>query len=641
MINGKRIFVSGGAGVIGMEMIPKLIARGAIVMVADLKRKPISFNKSIIYHQGDLNEMTKRELEQFAPDIIIHLAATFERSDESYGFWDENYRHNFQLSHHLMSIAKDLASLKRVVFASSYLIYEPGLYQFPTPQKKATSLRESDPVRPRNLTGMAKFAHEIELRFLDQHRHQNFSIVCARIYRGYGKNSRDIISRWIRSLLDSKPITIYRPEGMFDYIYASDSAEGLIRLSESEEIKGVINLGTGRARSVGEVVSVLRNYFPDMQAIESEIDIPYEASQADMTKFHEKLKWTPKHDLEQSIPEIIDYERLQRTLHNQSSPYPTPVVLISSASRKVPLLEAIRKAALRIDPKARVIAGDIALSPITSYVADDFWAMPPTSDESINSILQGCKTRGINIVIPTRDGELLFWAKHTELLEKNGIRVIISSATSLLKCIDKLKFSEFGIEKNLSIIPSATDLNLINTNRLVVKERFGAGSRSIGINLDRVRALEHAQKLQEPIYQPFIEGVEFSVDSWVDNKHIVKGLILRRRDIVVDGESQVTTTFSDDVIEAKVKVVIEALELSGPVVLQAIIDKNKNLHVIECNARFGGASTTGIKAGLDSFYWSILESQGIDTEPYHFIRSSSQIRQIRVPSDIYIHDPSI
>jgi carbamoyl-phosphate synthase large subunit len=42
------------------------------------------------------------------------------------------------------------------------------------------SLKESDPVLPRNLTGMAKFAHEIELRFIDAFCSDRFTTVCAR-----------------------------------------------------------------------------------------------------------------------------------------------------------------------------------------------------------------------------------------------------------------------------------------------------------------------------------------------------------------------------------------------------------------------------------------------------------------------------
>ena len=50
-----RYFVSGGAGVIGMEMIPKLIQLGAEVFVGDLKPRPAIFDSKVIYRRGFLN----------------------------------------------------------------------------------------------------------------------------------------------------------------------------------------------------------------------------------------------------------------------------------------------------------------------------------------------------------------------------------------------------------------------------------------------------------------------------------------------------------------------------------------------------------------------------------------------------------
>ena len=113
--------------------------------------------------------------------------------------------------------------------------------------------------------------------------------------------------------------------------------------------------------------------------------------------------------------------------------------------------------------------------------------------------------------------------------------------------------------------------------------------------------------------------------------------MLRSRDQVIDGESQVTTTFRDTQIEVLVKEILQTLKLRGPVVLQALIDAKNNLYIIECNSRFGGASTLSIAAGLDIFYWSLLESYGVDINVYPFARLPNEVRQIRVPSDIYIH----
>lgn len=633
-LKDQRVFVSGGAGVIGRELVPRLVAQGATVLVGDIKPRPSHFGPGVVYRQGDLNAMSEAELHLFAPQIFIHLAATFERSTESYEFWEENFSHNVRLSHHLMTLVKDCRSLKRVVFASSYLIYDPALYQFDAARSQPVSLRECDPVNPRNLTGMAKFAHEIELRFIDQFCSQRFSTVCTRIYRGYGRNSRDVISRWVRSLLQGEAITVYRPEGWFDYIYAADTAEGLLRIAAADNIKGIINLGTGQSRQVKHVVQALRHHFPNMVAHSAEADIPFEASQADIGLLRQALGWAPPTTLEQAIEQIIVFERDQ--LQAKASP-PKPLnVLISSASRKVPLVRAMQAAVRQLDAHGQVIAGDMNPEALSAAVADGYWLMPPTRDDALPALLAGLQERQISCVLPTRDGELDFWARHAEALQAEGIHVIVAPLAALALCVDKLSFSHFGMQRGLPFIPTALTPDGLGTGPFVVKERFGAGSRSLGLGLAYDAALAHAQQLDDPIFQPQVAGREISVDGWLNQKGRAKGVVLRWRDRVVNGESEVTTTFSNHALEAQCMHILESLGLTGPVVLQAMVDTQGALHVIECNARFGGASTTGIAVGLQSLHWSLLQALGQDMAAWPFVRSPGQIRQIRMPADLLV-----
>lgn len=638
-LQGKRIFVSGGAGVIGRELVPRLLAQGATVLVGDIKPRPGFFGPGVVYRQGDLNQMTAAELNVFAPDIFIHLAATFERSTETYAFWEENFLHNVRLSHHLMTLAKDCPSLKRTVFASSYLIYDQKLYEFDTPRERAVGLRETDPVNPRNLTGMAKFAHEVELRFIDRFCGERMSTVCARIYRGYGRNSRDVISRWVRALLAGEAITVYRPEGLFDYVYAADTAEGLMRLAAAGSVTGIINLGTGRSRRVQDVVDTLRRHFPQMQAGTADADIPFEASQADTTRLQAELGWVPSTPLEDAIAQIIEFERARlNTPEGQATRALN--VLVSSASRKVPLVKAMQQAARQIDPAAQVVAGDMNPQALTAAVADSFWQMPATRDDSFDALLAGLKARQISAVLPTRDGELAFWARHAERLRSEGIEVIVAPEPALALCLDKLAFARFGAARGLPFIPAALNIDELGAAapdaRYVVKERHGAGSRSLGLGLAREAALAHAQGLEAPIFQPLIGGREISVDGWLDRRGQAKGVVLRWRDRVVNGESEVTTTFSDAALEAQSRRILEALGLTGPVVMQAMLDEAGQLHVIECNARFGGASTTGLAVGLDSLHWSLLQARGDDLSAWPFLRAPGQVRQVRMPADLLI-----
>lgn len=636
-MKGTRVLVTGGAGVIGMELVPRLVDLGADVLVGDLKQQPEAFRGTVRYRQGDLNDLTAVELRAFDPEVVIHLAATFERSTESPSFWDENFHHNVLLSHHIMSLARHCGQLKRVVFASSYLIYDQSLYQFDAPQSAPRTLTEDDPIQPRNLTGMAKLAHEQELEFLTGFSDCRFSTVCARIFRGYGRRSRDVISRWIRSLLKGENITVYRPEGCFDYVYAADSAEGLLRLAMCDDATGIVNLGTGQSRRVADIVAILQTHFPAAVIEQVDADIPFEASQACTNRLVAQLDWKPSRTLETTIPEMIAFERIQSQLPNAADGTHAPLrsVLVTSASRKVPLLRALKEAALHINPCAKVVAGDMDPMAVARFEADGFWQMPRINDDALNELIDGCRSRSISVVLPTRDGELDFWARHREAFAHAGIAVIVSSPDSIARCRDKLEFARFGSAAGLPMIPAAETPQPFSDETLVVKERFGAGSRGLGLDLAREAAIEHARGLDEPVFQPFVHGPEISIDGWVDRHGKVAGVVLRRRDRVVSGESQVTTTFRDAKLEAQAVRVLTALQLRGPVVLQAIVT-DSGLQVIECNPRFGGASTASIAAGLDSLRWSLMEALG-DSTPPAFKRSPGEIQQVRIPVDRVIH----
>jgi carbamoyl-phosphate synthase large subunit len=633
-LDKERIFISGGNGVIGNILVDKLHRRGARLFVGDLKPRPGHWPGEISYRQGDLNYITREELDDFGPTVFFHLAATFERSTETYEFWSDNYHHNVHLSNYLMSLLKDMPSLRKVVFASSYLIYDPRLYSFSAPPGEAYRLKENDPIYPRNLTGAAKLSHEIELRFLQEFK-QDIQFVSARIFRGYGLNSRDVISRWVRQLLQGETLTVFAKEGMFDYIFADDTAAGLIRLAESEQARGIVNLGTGNARRVSEVLDILRKHFPDMRTAEVVSSIPYEGSQANMDAFRGLTGWVPSLQLEDTIPRIIEHERRKTS---RSPEVPAMNVMVTSISRKVPLLKTVARSCRKLSPAIRLFGGDSDAGCIGRYFVDHFWHMPRIADLPQEEFLSFCLQHNIRCIIPCRDGELSYFARMKEVLRQHDIAVMVSDASTVSLCLDKLSFYREFCQLRIPVIPTAERIEeLENVAGFVVKERYGAGSLNVGKNLPREQALLFARKLQHPIYQPFIDGVEASVDVYVAGTGKVKGVVARKRNLVIHGESQITTTFRDRGLEQVCVRFAESKPFSGHLVLQVIIDAEGRYHLIECNSRFGGASTLSVAAGLDSFYWFLLESMGNDISEYPFVRPQTEKMQIRFPEDTVVN----
>ncbi|RKX53658.1 MAG: hypothetical protein DRP50_05565 [Thermotoga sp.] len=103
----KRVLVTGGAGVIGRELIEKLLKKRAVIRCFDIAPQPRSFLGKVEYCQRDLTTLNPVEFTTFSPDIIFHLAATFERTEEDPEFWEDNFENNIILSHKVINAAKN------------------------------------------------------------------------------------------------------------------------------------------------------------------------------------------------------------------------------------------------------------------------------------------------------------------------------------------------------------------------------------------------------------------------------------------------------------------------------------------------------------------------------------------------------
>lgn len=626
-INSLRIFVSGAAGVIGCQLVELLVNKGATVLACDRKLRPRDFPPEVIYRCGDLNNLSLSEINSFNPNLFIHLAASFEQSEETSQFWSKNFDDNIKLSNHLLGLMKNVKSLRRIVFASSYLIYDSDLYLHKRGNTKLHRLlNELDRANPRNLTGAAKFLHESELSFVQKHSDQRISCVSARIFCGYGVGSRDVISRWIQSAIKGEEINVYNPEGTFDYIFSKDTAEGLVRLAVSD-FSGVINLGTGKPRQISEVINGIQTLFPDLKVRFSESAEPVEYSCSDNSLLRAVTGWEPATSLEEAIVEIAEFESLRSTEQRHC---PT---LISSASAKIPLIEAFENASQSISSESQIFSGDSNDRCLAAFASRNFILLPEINELNGPALLKLIQQRKIKLVVPTRDGELEFFANYANDFRAKGIHILGSSLEVVKTCLDKLKFYQFlGDEFNVIKTSLQLDLDLLGDGPFVVKERYGAGSLSLGLNLDRKDALIHAKSLQEPVFQPYISGKEFSVDGFVRKDGILHGISVRERQLVIRGESQVAKILIDDEINQLTKAIINKINIRGHFVLQ-LIKSNSSIQVLECNPRIGGASTFSFAAGLATPLWAMLEALDENLDGYPQFPSSASLQLVRKPKD--------
>jgi carbamoyl-phosphate synthase large subunit len=300
-------------------------------------------------------------------------------------------------------------------------------------------------------------------------------------------------------------------------------------------------------------------------------------------------------------------------------------ILVSSAGAKVPLITAMSKSLARSFDNLQIVLADTRADSISFHFSDEKHIVLPAIQENLEWHLDFCRTKDIQLVIPTRDGELAFWANNVDFFLRNGVRVAISSPDTISLCSDKASFYKHLISNNIMAIPTSASLEDLPSGSYVVKERFGSASKNIGLDLNLDEASSRGRELLNPIFQTFIRGVEYSVDLWRSRLGDVTMCSPRTRDLIVDGEAKVTSTVRYPELESLSEKLAELLDIKGIAVMQFIVDEQGRIWVIECNARIGGASTASVAAGAPLFELLTLDFLELG---YKELANSSNIKSI-------------
>lgn len=151
-----KVLVTGAAGFIASNLIPRLLGRGDEVAGVDNfflgKRAYVARHERFTFHELDLLDLdgVVRLVEEFGPDRIWHLAAN---SDISYGtkFTDFDLKGGTLVTYNVLE-AMRRTGVKEIVFSSSGAVYgEPTV--MPTPE-------DYGPILPISLYAASKVACE-------------------------------------------------------------------------------------------------------------------------------------------------------------------------------------------------------------------------------------------------------------------------------------------------------------------------------------------------------------------------------------------------------------------------------------------------------------------------------------------------
>jgi nucleoside-diphosphate-sugar epimerase len=250
----KRVMVTGGAGYVGSNLVPKLLAAGYETSVLDLYIygdvfSDLKANPKLFETKGDLRnpEDVKRALA--GCDAVIHLACI--SNDPSFDLDPGLGRSiNFDCFRPLVKAAKD-AGVRRFVYASSSSVY--GI-------KTGVDVTEDLPLEP--LTDYSKYKAMCE-EVLEEERESGFVTMTLRpaTVCGYAARLRlDLTVNILTSYaINSGRINVFGGEQLRPNLHIEDMTDLYLRLLEApdEAINGKIwNAGYHnlKVREIAEMV---------------------------------------------------------------------------------------------------------------------------------------------------------------------------------------------------------------------------------------------------------------------------------------------------------------------------------------------------------------------------------------------------
>lgn len=316
MLEGKKIFITGGAGFIGSSIIGRLVEQNEIVVYDNLtrnslKHKPFKDHPNLTLFEGDILDFDKLFNAISGANIVIHCAAiagidTVIRSPVS------TMRVNMIGSANLLEAASRLDRCDRVVCFSTSEVF--GQHTFCS--------NESDHAIT-GAVGEARWTYAVS-KLAEEHlavayfKERGLPTTVVRPFNIYGPGQvgEGALRIFIQRAIEDEPIEIHGDGTQIRaWCYLDDMVDGvLLAMAHPKAIGESFNIGNQKAvvtiyGLANTVIRVLGSKSPIVFTRKDYVDV--ELRVPSVSKARELLGFEAKIDLEEGIRRTAEYYRSQ------------------------------------------------------------------------------------------------------------------------------------------------------------------------------------------------------------------------------------------------------------------------------------------------------------------------------------------
>lgn len=300
------VFFTGGAGFIGLHVVPLLLEQGHKVRIFDNMFRGDRDAVNELARTGDV-ELIDQDIRYGGAvhkamagcDKVIHFAAMSINKSVADPY--ESVDLNVSGTHNVIAAAA-AHGVSRFVFASSASVYGD-------PEK--LPMHEDDVLSPLTPYCIAKRTGEDLLGFYQ--RTQGLPWIALRFFNVYGPGQKttayytSVINHFVNRLRNGQaPVIDGRGEQSMDFIHVHDIARSVVAALDSEQANLPINIGTGVDTTVAALAKILIDAVgADVEPEFNPRDVLVSRRAADITRAREVLGWTPEITVEDGMRALV------------------------------------------------------------------------------------------------------------------------------------------------------------------------------------------------------------------------------------------------------------------------------------------------------------------------------------------------
>ncbi len=303
----KRTLVTGGAGFLGSFLCERLLTAGHEVIALDNFFTGSKQNIDHLFSNSNFELIRHDVVEPILIEVdwIFNLACPASPVHYQYNPV-KTVKTSVMGAINMLGLAKRVRA--RILQASTSEVYgDPEVH--PQTEDYWGSV---NPIGPRSCYDEGKRAAETLV--MDYHRQNQVDVKIIRIFNTYGPrmhpNDGRVVSNFIVAALNNDPITLFGDGSQTrSFCYVDDLIEGILRMMQSEDFIGPVNLGNPGEFTVMELaqkVIQLTNSRSQVIPQEKREDDPTRR-RPDISLAQQKLGWQPQVPLEKGLQKTIAY----------------------------------------------------------------------------------------------------------------------------------------------------------------------------------------------------------------------------------------------------------------------------------------------------------------------------------------------